>query len=538
LFLFCVVYLLVIELVSVPSGVSFSVDIADCERPILGESTCVYDKLIGVNDVVAEMVRLLGNELVMSTESAQRSRPLMISRLARGGKTTLLSLLFDELKRQHRNVRVMFITFNGSSNFETRQGESQRNAILRVIATQLVEIGNCDPLYIECDENALDKYIGDSPFVLLIDELNVLAAPVDAEAGRMLPRLFLDKHNRCLVFTSHVPMSLEPQACHYMASSNEPPSPRGCLTVPFHPTLDITSLRAMSNMCSAITPAEVMLYGGIPSLIYSVKAMNEMSPEERFFKKFVRHSCEPDLLKFFVSSVVTGQRIDAIARFDEFSIVSEGNKIRWPLCYIACILKAFEQNEATHAVCDYCDSLSTHAQESESGKEWECVLNIAIIFRCLYQAYYGSESPFNIVPLGTKPTVMCRTIPPEIKTFSAVKELAEFLSSKRSPCLLVLVPSYSKFPDVDGFVVYCGVEPALVVCGYQAKTGRAYPKKDAPPEVTRALLLRGKAPAMGSLRRGWGYMSREDVQHLLGYSLEPMYPDSWPDYPPNNDGFD
>jgi hypothetical protein len=83
------------------------------------------------------------------------------------------------------------------------------------------------------------------------------------------------------------------------------------------------------------------------------------------------------------------------------------------------------------------------------------------------------------------------------------------------------------------------VEPALVVCGYQAKTGRAYPKKDAPPEVTRALLLRGKAPAMGSLRRGWWYMSLDDVQHLLGYSLEPMYPDTWPDYPsPNNDGFD
>jgi hypothetical protein len=118
----------------------FTVEIEACERSILGESTCVYDKLM------IEMVRLLENELVISTESAQRSRPLMISRLARGGKTTLLSLLFDELKRQHRNVRVIFITFNGSSNFETRQGESQRNAILRVIATQLVSVGGGDSL--------------------------------------------------------------------------------------------------------------------------------------------------------------------------------------------------------------------------------------------------------------------------------------------------------------------------------------------------------------------------------------------------------
>jgi hypothetical protein len=285
----------------------------------------------------------------------------------------------------------------------------------------------------------------------------------------------------------------------------------------------------MSDMCGAITPAEVMLYGGIPSLIYSVKTMNEISPEERFSNKFSRHTCDPGLLKLFVVSVVTGQRNDDIALFDEFAIVSEGGKIRWPLCYIACILKAFELNEATHAVCNYCVSLSTHAQETESGKEWECVLNIAIIFRCLYQSYYGSDSSFLIVPLGTKPTVMCRTIPPEIETFPAVMEyIAEVLYSERTPCLLVLVPSYSKFPDVDGFVVYCGVERAPVVYVYQAKTGRAYPKKDA----TKALLLRGKAPAMGSLRRGWGYMSSEGVQQLLGYSLKPMYPDTWPNYPP------
>ena len=295
----------------------------------------------------------------------------------------------------------------------------------------------------------------------------------------------------------------------------------------------------MSNRCDAITPAEVMLYGGIPSLIYSVKAMNEMSPEERFFKKIVRHSCDSGLLKLFVSSIITGQRIHEIARFDEFSTVSEDGKIRWPLCYIACILRAFELNEATNAVCNNCDSLSTYAQETETGKEWECVLNIAIIFRCLYQAYYGSDSPFSIVPLGTKPTVKCRTIPPEIETFPAVMEqIPQILNSEPTPCLLVLVPSYSKFPDVDGFVVY-RVEQQQVVYGYQAKTGRAYPKKDAPQWVSRAFLLRGKSPAMGSLKRGWEYMCSEDVQQLLGYSLKPMYPDTWPDYhPPNNDGFD
>jgi hypothetical protein len=186
-----------------------------------------------------------------------------------------------------------------------------------------------------------------------------------------------------------------------------------------------------------------------------------------------------------------------------------------------------------------------YAQTTESGKDWECFLNIiAIIFRCLYQLYWGSDSPLSIVPSGIEPAVVCRTIPHEFQTFPRVMEsIAEILGSQCPPCLLVLVPSYSRFPDVDGFVVYCGMKTVplapVIYYGYEVKTGRAYPKYDAPIEMTNGLLLRGKSPAMSSLRRGWDYTSREGVRYLLGCSLEPMYPDSWPDYPsPNNDGFD
>ena len=531
-----------IESISVPSNVPFSVDIKTCTRPCLGPSTCSHEKLIGVVDVVDNMLSLLHEELPRVTESAQRVRPLMISRLARGGKTTILSLLFDELKRhdvRRLDVRVIFITFNGSSNFQSRQGESQRNAILRVIATQLVDIGDNDPLNIECDEDELDKYIGELPFVLLIDELNALSAPVDGDAGGMLRRLFLDKHNRYLVFTTHIPISLEPCASQYMMSSSAPSSPRGCLTVHIPQCVDLNSLRNMSVQCESLTPSEVMLYGGIPSLIYSIKAMGEMNPDVRFSKKIFPRSCrDQNMLKSFIMSVVDGVPRSDVAIFDEFAVVPEENKIRWPLCYIACILGAFEENEATRAVCDNCASLSTYAQTTESGKEWECVLNIAIIFRCLYQSYWGSDSPFSIVPSGIKTTVIFRTIPPEYKTPSSVKKFIEHSSKLSFPSVLVLVPSYSKFPDVDGFVVYC-VDPTTkpLIYGYQAKTLRSYPKRNCPEWMEEGFLLRGKSPAMGSLRKGWNYMSHGDVLRLLGYSLAPMYPASWHEYP-STDAFD
>jgi hypothetical protein len=525
------------ELIFVPINVPFSVEINKCTRPFLGLATCPYDKLIGVADVVNAMLDLLLGELANVTESAQRVRPLMISSLARGGKTTILSFLFDALKRDH-NIRVIFITFNGSSNFHRRQGESQRDAILRVIATQLVDIGDSDPFNIQCDEDELDNYIGELPFVLLVDELNALSAPIDGDAGGMLRRLFLDKKNRYLVFTTHIPISLEPQASHYMTSLINPPSPRGCLTVPLPQCMDLVSLKKMSDQCEALTPAEVMLYGGIPSLIYSVKALGEMTPQERFEKKFPpRSNVDLKLLKLFVLSVVDGVRRIDIAMFDEFSVVPEDNKIRWPLFYIACILKTFEDDEATHAVRENCAALWTYSQTTESGKEWECVLNIAIIFRCLYQRYCGSDSPFSIVPIGIKPIIMCRALPHECRTYTSV---LDFVTSVMSlfPCVLVLIPSYSKFPDVDGFVVYradATTQPSIY--GYQAKVSRSYPKRNCPEWMGKGFLLRGQSPVMGSLRNGWTYMSRNDVVSLLGYSLLPMYPASWPSYP-SSDEFD
>lgn len=164
----------------------------------------------------------------------------------------------------------MFITFNDLTGFRLRDGESQHDAILRLIAAQLVTVTGKrvrkQLQRIICDEDALDEYIGDKPFVLLVDELNALASP--------------------LVFTSHIPLSVDFSACAKSSSV----SARGACTVPFMPCLNIEALRDMSEKCGSLTPAEVMSYGGIPSLIYSVKVAGETTPEERFTQRTNRLS--------------------------------------------------------------------------------------------------------------------------------------------------------------------------------------------------------------------------------------------------------
>ncbi len=41
-----------------------------------------------------------------------------------------------------------------------------------------------------CDEQLLDEYLSKQPLVLLIDELNILADPINAVGDKMLKRLF------------------------------------------------------------------------------------------------------------------------------------------------------------------------------------------------------------------------------------------------------------------------------------------------------------------------------------------------------------
>jgi hypothetical protein len=204
--------------------------------------------------------------------------------MARGGKTTFLLMLFDRLKAE--NYAPICISFNG--DFASRPKETHRHAILRLIANELLE-QTSDMLNITVSEERLLNYIdttcGGKPVVLLIDELNSLCAnsPLGQDASLLLKAQFLDKAGRYLVFTTHVPMEVDSlTTTTTFMTSRVPASHRKCLTVPMPFSLNVDLLRTMSSDCNALTGAEVALYSGIPSIIYSVKTNGETSPTERF----------------------------------------------------------------------------------------------------------------------------------------------------------------------------------------------------------------------------------------------------------------
>ena len=121
---------------------------------------------------------------------------------------TVLVLVEAGSKYEEKKVNVMFISFNGYGNFIPVEGESQTDAIIRNIVRQLID-PSVDQTKIKCTKKDLDNYIGDSPFVLLIDDFNHLTEKMDEDASFLLRHTFVGKKNRYLVFTTQVPMVLE-----------------------------------------------------------------------------------------------------------------------------------------------------------------------------------------------------------------------------------------------------------------------------------------------------------------------------------------
>jgi len=504
--------------------------------------------------MIPAAVTIVTGGLKEATSATHRVRPLVFSRLARGGKTTALFLLFDKLKEA--NLNPIFISFNGSTQFQRRVGETDCQAILRSIALQLVDLGDRNPLNITCDQKKLEAYLTESskPVVLIIDELNALQVPVDAEAGRMLRSLFLDKKDRFLVFSTHVPLDVETTASEThradLLIASLAASPRGVILAPMPSCFDLPTLRAMSPACVDLNPAEVAYYGGVPSLIYSVR-LGELTPKTRFTNVISTTVHDVDALEAFVKCVVTGARNSLLARFDQFGTVSD-SQIRWPLCYIECIHDVMPQTNATRFLQQCFGNLKSRIGTTETGLEWESILQIALAFRCLHQSLIGTKSPFEMYDTVVKPCSLFVTMPGECKTIGDALSwisvrIAEGLT-EADHVLLLVVPSYGKFPDVDGFVATgkkLQGKSSVRVCAYQAKSGRALPKNPLPERspLNRGYLLRGIAAQRRSFHRGWEYVDESGVQELLGHSLSPLYPQKWPHLPDapdvaGADGFD
>jgi hypothetical protein len=192
-------------LMSIPGDIKFVRSIDECS---FSDPEYTPRHYVGIDLVVTQCLAEIRGRYrkVTTNDGSYRKSPLGISRLGRGGKSTVLRKLFNALKKSDMKVNPVYISFNG--NFKFQDGESQAQAILRMIASQLIETTSVD---LVCDEEYLEKYIRESerPLILLIDELNCLGNPLQTNAAILLRKMFLDPADRYLVFSTHVYLTVD-----------------------------------------------------------------------------------------------------------------------------------------------------------------------------------------------------------------------------------------------------------------------------------------------------------------------------------------
>jgi hypothetical protein len=299
---------------------------------------------------------------------------------------------------------------------------------------------------------------------------------------------------------------------------------------------NISLLRTMfsDDLSISLTPVLAAVCLGIPSLIYCFHATGTMSPEFRVMTHLsdipIARKDEKEILTQFVNEVIFGKKVNKEVRlFDLFSSVDEVGKLRWPLCFISPILKAFERSSfvAISKLTQLVDNdLMYLVSKTKTGVDWEVIVEIAFLLRCISASLGDSNalSPFFGDECNVS-RVYCITIPENHNTPDLVREfILDHISKAPINSIIYFTPQFALFRLFDGIIAYKPVILSAKICGYQVNS----PAGPVPDWMDAGFIIRGNAAATQFNKDKWTHWSEEEVKiKLLGYSLEPLYPGDW-----------
>lgn len=158
-------------------------------KPVLQPDDCQHP--VALDECVGAAMHKINNTVGKFSTPAYRKAPLVLSRCARGGKTTMLKAI--DMQLRHLGHATIFVSFNGLGfRMLKERKETVSEALYRVITNQIdSSLRVTEPR--RMDWEALDAYISQhTRFVLLIDEINALGQKVGSELAPILKEYFLD----------------------------------------------------------------------------------------------------------------------------------------------------------------------------------------------------------------------------------------------------------------------------------------------------------------------------------------------------------
>lgn len=175
--------------------------------------------------------------------------------------------------------------------------------------------------------------------------------------------------------------------------------------------------------------------------------------------------------------------------------------------------------------------IQSYGSKAGTGLDWETLVQYAVMMRCVYASKCSDgQGPFDILPAGGCPDFCFIPVPAQNRT---VDSLIEFVKSKLAQCTkstLVMVNSqFAGIPAFDGFVWYHNPTFAPTIVGYQCKLGKKGTSWNVPASISKGVLIRGLPVDSTFLKHPkWEYYSKTQVVGVLGFSLQPLIPASWP----------
>ena len=498
-----------------------------------------------------------------TTESeSNRKAPMALVRCSRGGKTRALYELNRELRERHPDVAVIYISLNGFSSlepWELRDDPVQafcRRIAFRASAHYVLNdharngamfqkfLYNIQPQHIT-------SWLGETPCILMIDELNVLDLVGDKEGiawdraalGMFLRSTFLYPSGRLLVFSSHV-LPQYFKFFEYLESSSMSERP---VLVRDLPLIDSLASARIKLNYPALTASEALFRGRIPALIWYIHHTGRHFPKRDAAIRSVTWS--DATVRSVLQSFLNGDA-NMVPRplwqLMTTSCVKEEVGVSWVPVHLAAVLQGILMSASVshelHALVNSLLSLlfQFDAIKTSNGYAWESLFVIVLVIRAIVGAPHTTLMPAEV---DWKRVALSFDKPwrqPE-----SGKSLADALSWDSDvepglvdplsfPHVTVFFPKQASFAVYDLFLVVFTApgEKGRVVYGYQLRQGSELPSEVPSKKCAKSIVVRGIAAINPRPQRnGWYVASDAEIDDFLGVTGRALAPKEWREVP-------
>ena len=500
----------------------------------------------------------LGDEFHSSDTSRARGgrvRPMALVGCSRSGKTRALKELARHLK-QVLSTAVIFVSFCEYSQVTVEDEEDPLQALCKRIAYE----GLCQETTLEgkratyklfdsekyvIDPDALCRWLGVSPVILFIDELNSLrsATLVGTNAARRFGDFircnFLVDDNRYTVFSTHALTTLNSfvDVVDSSASSNR----RGMLqTLPLIPNLAI----ARQKLNSRLKATDAIYYGLLPAMIFMQPKISAKQAIAVSHCNCLAEDEKVQALRGLLRSLFTGDIADVheslhnllVARSSEWS-----EKVIWVPFLLEFVLRTLRftdrnLNKATTAMADLLRDFK-HGKKG-SGDPWENLFTFQLLARCFARQADGVLVPkgwFRFQHVNVEFNEPER-LPEEMSAYKTWQMVLQDIQLTEAPTIFIFYPTCTDFHTVDVIILYWMDKKLIDVYGYKLQRGSKKPDIIAPTAEIRAkysgtrhvqsFWVNGTAPRTKRVTNGWS-QEMEAIDRFFGESGKYWTPTQW-----------